>query len=471
MPEVLCACGADNCPLFEREQNYVSNVLSDQELTFYIYGPSGMVAREVRTGITPPSSGPVSFYLKDHLGSTRMVLAQTTGFVEASYDYSPFGEVMRSTIITDSRYTYTGQESDGESGLMNYHARLYDPAVGRFGATDPAGQFNSPYAYVGNNPVSFTDPTGEIAFLAVVGIFAGINLTADFIRGDLNSFGDVLGSTLEGGLQGALATLGPAGGSAQAAFASAISSQLPAPTVTVGNTTIGVSPTFAYGTNGLSLGAGITGSVNVGSGVTIGAGFGGSITTEGPAGQSLFGFDVGTETRTFGFAGYQGDRFGISYSNTTYRGLEPNQRVGSLGLRYGSLSLRHDNDVSWLGGDGDRFRTAGLEFGVGQFVAGFQLYTGDPGPNYQSEKYEGGRAYSAPSADRYRQGLFYFGFGTRGGVYRIGADSEPARAFVQNTWHSFLSAIFPYTIPHFRPLARPVSRYAYYGSRSPFSIY
>ena len=29
----------------------------------------------------------------------------------------PFGEVMRSTITVESRYTYTGQESDGESGL------------------------------------------------------------------------------------------------------------------------------------------------------------------------------------------------------------------------------------------------------------------------------------------------------------------------------------------------------------------
>ena len=115
--ELLYARGPGNNPLFEREQNFVSGVLVDEALTFYIYGPSGMVARQVGTGITEASSGAVSFYVKDHLGSTRIVLASGTGFVEASYDYSPFGEVMRSTITVESRYTYTGQESDGESGL------------------------------------------------------------------------------------------------------------------------------------------------------------------------------------------------------------------------------------------------------------------------------------------------------------------------------------------------------------------
>jgi len=49
-----------------------------------------------------------------------------------------------------------------ETGLYYYRARYYDPLIGRFIREDPAGWNASLnyYAYVNNNPVNFTDPTG-----------------------------------------------------------------------------------------------------------------------------------------------------------------------------------------------------------------------------------------------------------------------------------------------------------------------
>ena len=53
-------------------------------------------------------------------------------------------------------------------GLIHANARLYDPRLGRYLSPDPAvsdpthAQSWNGYAYVGNSPLSFTDPTGMV---------------------------------------------------------------------------------------------------------------------------------------------------------------------------------------------------------------------------------------------------------------------------------------------------------------------
>jgi RHS repeat-associated protein len=62
---------------------------------------------------------------------------------------------------------YTGHEHLPAFGLVNMNARLYDPATGRFLSPDPYVQapdfsqnFNR-YSYVLNNPLIYSDPSGE----------------------------------------------------------------------------------------------------------------------------------------------------------------------------------------------------------------------------------------------------------------------------------------------------------------------
>ena len=64
---------------------------------------------------------------------------------------------------SETREGFTGHELDAETG--HYHAgkRYYMPALGRWTTTDPLNEYPSPYVYVGNNPISLTDPTGMLS--------------------------------------------------------------------------------------------------------------------------------------------------------------------------------------------------------------------------------------------------------------------------------------------------------------------
>jgi RHS repeat-associated protein len=104
-------------------------------------------------------SGTAAYFLTDHLGTTRN-LADSTGSITSSLQYDSFGNSVSGPAPT--RFTYTGRESNADTGLMHYRARWYDPQQGRFTTEDPInlkGGINL-YNYVGNEPVNNTDPLG-----------------------------------------------------------------------------------------------------------------------------------------------------------------------------------------------------------------------------------------------------------------------------------------------------------------------
>ena len=106
------------------------------------------------------------YYLKDHLGSTRVVL-DGNGSVVETRDHYPFGLEMPGRSFVSGQKTrenFTGHELDDESGLVYAGARYYMPGIGRWASVDPLADMyasHSPYNYVLNNPLILTDPTGE----------------------------------------------------------------------------------------------------------------------------------------------------------------------------------------------------------------------------------------------------------------------------------------------------------------------
>ncbi len=77
---------------------------------------------------------------------------------------TPYGTHLAQQGSLGTSKGFTGQYEDAVSGLDYYNARYYDPAVGRFVSADSVqgnAQGVDPYTYVGGNPVTRTDPTGE----------------------------------------------------------------------------------------------------------------------------------------------------------------------------------------------------------------------------------------------------------------------------------------------------------------------
>ncbi|MBV7317615.1 RHS repeat-associated core domain-containing protein, partial [Shewanella sp. NIFS-20-20] len=173
------------------------------------------------------------YYLhKDHQGSTTTITNQH-GNVVQQFTYDPWGKqtaAYRHSILNDyiapaASKGYTGHEGVDHLNIIHMSGRIYDPTIGRFLQADPHIQdpgnsqsFNR-YAYVLNNPMSYTDPSGfffkkigesvkkywRVIAAAVVSYF-----TAGAASGWAASWGFASGTVANGAIAGAFA--GAAGG-------------------------------------------------------------------------------------------------------------------------------------------------------------------------------------------------------------------------------------------------------------------
>jgi hypothetical protein len=71
--------------------------------------------------------GAVVYLHGDHLGSVS-VATSAAGALLSKQDFTPWGEV-RAGDIPQTTLDFTGQRRDA-TGLLYYHARPYDPALG-----------------------------------------------------------------------------------------------------------------------------------------------------------------------------------------------------------------------------------------------------------------------------------------------------------------------------------------------------
>ncbi len=106
-----------------------------------------------------------NYYLKDHLGSIRVVLNSTNQVISAQ-DYDAWGYPLenRTYNSTAMRYDFTGKERDDQTTYDYFGARYYNSRVANWTSIDPLFEKHldySPYNYVLRSPLRLIDPDGK----------------------------------------------------------------------------------------------------------------------------------------------------------------------------------------------------------------------------------------------------------------------------------------------------------------------
>ncbi|MDY7233034.1 RHS repeat-associated core domain-containing protein [Hyalangium rubrum] len=184
---------------------------------------------------TTAASSTTRLLHNDSLGSVSDTTSPT-GEVVATRKYDAWGSPREGMppSASDFKLGFTGHQYDVETGLTYARARYYDTALGRFISRDPfeLSQTAAPnlhrYVYAANNPTLYTDPSGEVVPLILVGaalIGAELNFFRQAEQNQAISLSDAASQTewdqvaVSGAAGAAVAGASIASGGAATAFA------------------------------------------------------------------------------------------------------------------------------------------------------------------------------------------------------------------------------------------------------------
>ena len=195
----------DHCEIVTENRYTVSRT--------FLTGPLGVFAVVEHNG----EDDEIHYVYKDHLGSWTTI-TNAGGVVEREQSFDAWGNMRdpetwsgdyNNTLMFDRGFT--GHEHLYDFGLINMNGRVYDPVMSTFlspdnyiQAPDFSQSFNR-YAYCLNNPLKYTDPSGESIVLAVlVGAFwsSAMSLAVNF--DNISTDADFVNTVTLGALGGAV---------------------------------------------------------------------------------------------------------------------------------------------------------------------------------------------------------------------------------------------------------------------------
>ena len=163
------------------EEEYYTGGRIDQINSLYA---SGQFIGQITTTNQVNVATKTRYFHSDHLGSISLVTNES-GAVASRYTYDAWGKRQMVVGSEELHHGFTGHEHLDE-GFIHMNGRLYDPVLARFISADPTiqdasdGQSFNRYSYVGNNPLSYTDPSGYSKFgkFFKAGLRFGVNPSA-----------------------------------------------------------------------------------------------------------------------------------------------------------------------------------------------------------------------------------------------------------------------------------------------------
>ena len=218
---------------------YRGNLVCADDTLKYILFDGGLIAMD---GASPE----YLFFLRDHLGSVRVVARPDGKAVQVNH-YYPYGMAFAGGGMSGNAgahpveggvsvaggsleiggetggmelarpgasqpYRFLGNElyTSNSLGLYDFSARMYDPALGRFLSVDPMAEgyrHLSPYAYCAGNPVVYADKDGQVIGRVVVGAVVGAAINGGIALLSGESGREVLGAVARGAVDGGIAGL------------------------------------------------------------------------------------------------------------------------------------------------------------------------------------------------------------------------------------------------------------------------
>lgn len=104
------------------------------------------------------------FYGYDGNGNVKALFGATDGTTVATYEYGPFGELLRGdgAMATLNPIRFSTKFQDDETKLLYYGYRYYNPNTGRWSGRDPIEERGGSnlYGFVHGEPTGYTDPVG-----------------------------------------------------------------------------------------------------------------------------------------------------------------------------------------------------------------------------------------------------------------------------------------------------------------------